>query len=108
MIRTSPQSLFQTLQLLQKWALKSIFKKEGKRAAPKQSYLHSKNSWCSRSHNIFLSFESGAKQCSVTLIFKIDERGIYSSFVQATLITDIIPKSAKNMPLIGVKNQPLM
>ena len=61
-----------------------------------------------RTHNIFLSFESGAKQRPITLIFNVVERGLYSSFLQATLITDIIPKSAKNMLLTGVKNQAIM
>ena len=44
----------------------------------------------------------------VTLIFKVDERGVYSSFLQANPITDIIPKNAKNMPLAGVKHQAIM
>ena len=44
----------------------------------------------------------------VTLIFKVDERGVYPSFLQANLITDIIPKNAKNMPLAGVKHQAIM
>ena len=58
--------------------------------------------------NIFLSFECGAKQRCVTLIFKVVERGVYWSFLQATLITDIIPKSAKNVLLTSVKNQAMM
>ena len=68
-------------------------------------YLHSTNSGRCRTHNIFLSFESWEKQRPVTLIFKVVERGLYSSFLEATLITDIIPKSAKIMLLTGVKNQ---
>ena len=70
-----------------------------KRESPKQSLFNSTNSGRCPTHNIVLSFESGAKQRPVTLIFKVVERGLYSSFLQAPLITDIIPKSAKNMLL---------
>ena len=101
------RSLYVSIE--EKWTDSSKhIRKEEKREAPKRSYLFSKNSWRCRTYNIFLSFESGAKQRSVTLILKIVERGIYSSFLQATLITDIIPKSAKNMLLVGVKNQPII